>query len=645
MRCRGLAHLLAAAAVMWSVVVCLPVGARAADTETEGPAAQQLAEEYAPVIVLRRHDEICGSTGEPYVPMTVDAVLGNPEVALRQVGNGDQVIMWAPTAKDLYGRGQGVYLDLPGDALQPGCIYASDSARYTPLSRSAVYAHIAQQADRPGFLAVQYWIYWYYNDWNDKHEGDWEFVQVLFRASSVQEALSKQPSSVGYAQHTGGEVSDWTADKLRREGTHPVVYSSQGSHASYVEPALFLGRGATEGFGCDNTQAPSTTVRPRVVLLPDAASGPDDPFAWLAFDGRWGERQPSPNDGPTGPAAKHQWSAPVDWQDGLRPSAFVVPGGSAAAPQIIDTFCKVVGKGSVIFIDFLSSPGKVLGVLAVLVAALVFLLQRTSWRRVDPLPVVMRRRAGEIVRASVGLYRARPLTFAALGLIAVPIAVLAAVVTAVLNHLPVLGEPATVADAGAPGSRLLVSSAVAAAFWPLTVLLVSAAVTWVLDSDPPHASSRRAVRAVATRSWDLASSFLLAVVIVALLSLTVIGAPIAVWLTVRFQFLAQVTMLEGLRSRQALARSGALVRHRWLHTALVAALVWVVVQVVALGIGLLLLVAFTGLPLWSVSLAVVGCQVVLTPLGAIVLTLLYGDACAEHGGRVRPADGRVLSDA
>ncbi|MGZ4610842.1 MAG: hypothetical protein ACXV2H_11345, partial [Actinomycetes bacterium] len=150
---------------------------------------------------------------------------------------------------------------------------------------------------------------------------------------------------------------------------------------------------------------------------------------------------------------------------------------------------------------------------------------------------------------------------------------------------------------------------------------------------------------VATRSWDLASSFLLAVVIVALLSLTVIGAPIAVWLTVRFQFLAQVTMLEGLRSRQALARSGALVRHRWLHTALVAALVWVVVQVVALGIGLLLLVAFTGLPLWSVSLAVVGCQVVLTPLGAIVLTLLYGDACAEHGGRVRPADGRVLSDA
>src|SRR5438132_14425210 len=54
-------------------------------------AAQQLVDRYAPVVVIRRHDTPCSSDGEPYVPMTVDALLGNPEVALRQVGNGDQV--------------------------------------------------------------------------------------------------------------------------------------------------------------------------------------------------------------------------------------------------------------------------------------------------------------------------------------------------------------------------------------------------------------------------------------------------------------------------------------------------------------------------------------------------------------------------
>jgi hypothetical protein len=183
-----------------------------------------------------------------------------------------------------------------------------------------VYAHIAQQSDRPGFLAVQYWLYWYYNDWNDKHESDWEFIQVLFRASSVEQALTQDPVSVGYAQHQGGEVSDWTSDKLERDGTHPVVYSSERSHASYVQAALWLGRGASEGFGCDNTQAPSTRIRPRVVVLPDAPSGPDDPFAWLAFDGRWGERQSDPNNGPTGPASKPRWSQPVSWQEDLRES-------------------------------------------------------------------------------------------------------------------------------------------------------------------------------------------------------------------------------------------------------------------------------------------------------------------------------------
>ncbi len=343
------------------------------------------------MVVVRRYEELCSDTGEPFVPMTVDPVLGNPEVALRQVGNGDPVIKWAPTAKDLYGRGQGVYLDFAGEALRPGCVYATDSARYTSLTQSAVYAHIAQQPDRPGFLAVQYWIYWYYNDWNNKHESDWEFIQVLFRASSVDQALTHDPISVGYAQHEGGEVSDWTSDKLEHDGTHPVVYSSQRSHASYVQAALYLGRGASEGFGCDNTQTPSTRVRPRVVVLPDAPSGPDDPFAWLAFNGRWGERQSDPNNGPTGPTGKPRWSEPVTWQEGLRESSFAIPGGSAAPPAIVSTFCTVVGEGSVLFIEFMASPAKVLLALAVLALVFAFLVRRTSWRRVDPLPVVARR--------------------------------------------------------------------------------------------------------------------------------------------------------------------------------------------------------------------------------------------------------------
>lgn len=590
--------------------------------------AEELAQRYAPVVMVRAQDDPCDRQGEPYRPIAVDAVLGNPQVALRQVGNGDAVIRWAPTARDLHGLGTGVYLDFPGDALRPGCVFAADSARYAAAG-TTVYAHVARQPDRPGFLALQFWFYWYYNDWNDKHESDWEFVQLLFRASTVDEALAGRPESVGFAQHEGGEVVPWTSDRLERDGDHPVVYASERSHASYTEPALFLGRGASEGFGCDDTEGPSTRLRPDVVLLPDAPSGPDDPLAWLAFSGRWGERHAAPNDGPTGPASKPQWTEPVRWQEGLRESSVPIPGGSAGGPRVVDAFCAVVGGGSVLLVGIVASPARTLALLAVLAALLWFLLSRTSWRRVDPEPLVARRRAGEIVRAAVAVYRRRPAAFVAAGVVAVPVGVLAAVLSAVLVHLPVLGPAVRVSDDDA-GVRALVSSAVAAALLPVTFVLAAAVVALLLGRDAGPAAAYRAVgRAVPA----LASSFVPAALAVALLSLTVVGLPVAPWLAVRFAFLPQVTMLEEVRGRRALARSAALVRGRWWHTATVVALVWLGVRGAALALALLLLVLLPGLPLWTVSAVLAATEVVLVPLAATCLTYLYADARAAAADR------------
>ena len=131
---------------------------------------------------------------------------------------------------------------------------------------------------------------------------------------------------------------------------------------------------------------------------------------------------------------------------------------------------------------------------------------------------------------------------------------------------------------------------------------------------------------------------LAAVLVIGLLSLTVVGLPIAVWLTVRYQFLTQVTMLEGTRGRQTLARSAALVRGRWLHTGFIAAVTWATIQGVALIVGLLMLIFFTGLPLWAITAAVVLCQIALMPLGAMIVTLLYGDARAQADPPLRPEE-------
>ena len=69
-------------------------------------------------------------------------------------------------------------------------------------------------------------------------------------------------------------------------------------------------------------------------------------------------------------------------------------------------------------------------------------------------------------------------------------------------------------------------------------------------------------------------------------------------------------------------------RHRWLHTAVVTLLVWAVVTVAGVAAGLLLLVLFTGLPLWAVTGIAMLVETTLMPAGAAAMTLLYGDARA-----------------
>ena len=564
--------------------------------------------------------------------MDVDRILDNPQIALRQLGNGDPTVARGPSAVDLADLGAGFYLDFPGDALAPGCLYEQDHDRFNRGQPAVVYAHVVQEAGHPDVLALQYWLYWYYNDWNNKHESDWEFVQLLFPASTVSEALATEPSSVGYAQHEGGERADWDDDKLQREGLHPVVYSSQRSHASYFSQATYMGRGASEGFGCDDTEQPSTRVAPEVVVLPAETVTPDDTLAWIGFEGRWGERHGGPNNGPTGPNTKPQWTAPVTWQEDLRDASFVVPGGDSSAAQVVDTFCAVVAWGSVKYVEFVASPARILFALAILAGVVVFLVRRTSWRAVDATPFRDRRRAGEIWRLAIAEYRRHPGVFASAAAVAVPIVALAARDRPRARPRPV---HRALRRGRRPGRR------------------VDAADRVVGHRERPH---RRAVRrdlrprggrrrrprmaprarpawsAVRKRGGALLTAFVVAVLAVVLASITVVGVPLAIWLFVRWQFMPQAIVLEGLSGRAALARSGHLTGRRWWHTAVVTGVTVGIVNGFGIVVGLVLLVVFTGLPLWALSAIVALCNILVTPFGALVMTYLYGDAVSSATG-------------
>ena len=110
-----------ASVVAGVVVLALPAVAPAGD-------ALRLAQRYAPVVMLKTQKKECGK-GEAFRPTSVDVVIDNPDVILRD-GYG-RVAAKGPTAKTLYGKSPAYHLDLPGDPLHPGCGFERDFRRWS----------------------------------------------------------------------------------------------------------------------------------------------------------------------------------------------------------------------------------------------------------------------------------------------------------------------------------------------------------------------------------------------------------------------------------------------------------------------------------------------------------------------------------
>ena len=232
------------------------------------------------------------------------------------------------------------HLDFPGNALDPGCGYLRWEHRLVEGHAPVVYAHVAQEPEFPGKLALQYWFFYVFNDWNNLHEGDWEMVQLVFDANSPAEALERAPVEVGYSQHEGAERAGWDDGKLERvDGTHLVVHPAAGSHANFYGEALYLGSSAEEGVGCDDTRGPTFDVRPVVKTIPSDQPAAQSAFPWIAFEGRWGELRPAFFNGPTGPNLKSQWTEPISWSHGWRDRSYTVPVGSTFGPAATGFFC------------------------------------------------------------------------------------------------------------------------------------------------------------------------------------------------------------------------------------------------------------------------------------------------------------------
>jgi hypothetical protein len=585
----------------------------------ESPA-QELAEKYVPITELREEtDPPCDTAQEQYQPTTVNTVLGNPTVLLQHAAEGAPLttIRRAPTAPQIAGLGEGFYLNLEGTALGNTCVYAKAFKKLIDEGKApaVTYAHIAREEGHSGF-ALQYWFFWYFNQFNDLHEGDWEGMQITFEAEAPATALHEEPSEVILFQHAGGERADWQDGKVQKEGTHPIVYPAAGSHATFYDSAVYVENGQHgSGLGCDNTTEPLRELKLRPILMPNEVKS-KGPFAWTDYYGRWGEKEKGYNNGPTGPQTKTVWSEPFAWMAKQRTTSPRLPGGTLAGPQVTKAFCGAVEAASHLINLDAQSPPAAVGTVIVILVLLVLFVGVTAWRPVDIDTLRRRRALGQILRAARQFYGRHWKVF-------LPVALAALVVLSAANLLA--GTISETASRDSSGLHLAWADIIEQLIRPVAQALVAAIVVVVVREAirSREVGFLPAMRGMRARFWRVVGAQLLASLGVLALALTIIGLPFALWKLVSWSFVQQEVIFTDKGFRESFRASSELVRGRWLKTARVV-LVFYVIGIAA-GPILTFALIFTALPLIWIN--VIGSLVfaLLIPFTAIGETFLYFD--------------------
>ena len=153
------------------------------------------------------------------------------------------------------------------------------------------------------------------------------------------------------------------------------------------------------------------------------------------------------------------------------------------------------------------------------------------------------------------------------------------------------------------------------------------------------------MRGVRARFWRVVLAQLLATLGVLLMAITVIGLPWALWKLVGWAFVQQEVIFTDKSLRESFRASSELVRGRWLRTARVIVIFYVVG--VAAGPILSFALIFTALPLIWINLIGSFVYALLIPFVALGETLLYFDLVVREeeepaGPRRSWRDGRIV---
>jgi hypothetical protein len=231
-------------------------------------AALSLAQTFAPTLRL--------SAAEHYRPIAVQDYLAHAVLKAGKPPRG-ATTQSRPTLFTLPTSGPSSYVDLrSAEPYSHGSQYRVIEQQLEAARRPTVYWRLARQPST-GRIAIEYWFLYLYNDFVDRHEGDWEGVTVFVENGAA--------FGVTYSQHQG---RTWTAWPAAAADNHPVAYVAAGSHANYALPGSYrvkvcytIGiRHCTTTSQRDNARGDGTTLTPEDYDLHELGGA--------GFTGSWG---------------------------------------------------------------------------------------------------------------------------------------------------------------------------------------------------------------------------------------------------------------------------------------------------------------------------------------------------------------------